>query len=102
MARVPMVTRTVTSTKATVLAVDITTGATYDKDVEVARTYKDNDKLLKAIKETFETAFEKMVAIKSSEEVETLYGMSEQKFMELAEKLPPRKTTEPKDENAQD
>ena len=102
MARIPMITRTVTSTKATVLAVDITTGATYDKEVEVARTYKDNDKLLKVIKETFETPTEKMVAIKSSEEVETLYGMSEQKFMELAEKLPPRKAPEMKDENAQD
>lgn len=100
MARIPMITRTVTSTIATVLAVDITTGATFDKEVEVARTYKDNDRLLKVIKETFETATKKMVAIKSSEEVETLYGMSEQKFIELAEKLPPRKTTEPKDENA--
>lgn len=102
MARVPMITRTVTSTKATVLAVDITTGATYDKEVEVARTYKDNDKLLKVIKEICETATEKMVAIKSSEEVETLYGMSEQKFMELAEKLPSRKAAQMKDKNAQD
>lgn len=102
MARVPMITRTVTSTKATVLAVDITTGATFDKEVEVARTYKDNEKLLKVIKSTFETATEKMVAIKSSEEMETLYGMSEQQFIELAEKLPQRNTTQMKDENAQD
>lgn len=101
MARVPMITRTVTSTKATVLAVDITTGKTFDKEVEVARTYKDSDKLLKAIKNSFETATKKIVAIKSSEEVETLYGMSEQQFIEFAEKLPPRKTTERKDENAQ-
>ena len=101
MARIPMITRTVTSTKATVLAVDITTGTTYDKEVEVARTYKDNDKLLKAIKLIFETSTEKMVAIKSTEEVETLYGMSEQMFIEIAEKLPPRNTTEMKDKNAQ-
>lgn len=101
MARTPMITRTVTSTKATVLAVDITTGATYDKEVEVARAYRDNDKLLKVIKETFETATEKMVAIKSSEEVETLYGMPEQKFMELAEKLPPRKAPETEYKNTQ-
>lgn len=94
MARVPMITRTVTSTKATVLVVDIITGATFDEEVEVARTYKDNDKLLKAIKSTFETAKEKIVAIKTTEEVETLYGMSEQKFIELAEKLPPRKAAE--------
>lgn len=91
MARVPMVTRTVTSTKATVLVVDITTGLTFDKEVEVARTYKDSDKLLKVIKSSFETATEKIVAIKSSEEVETLYGISEQMFIEIAEKLPSRK-----------
>lgn len=102
MARVPMVTRTVTSTKATVLVVDITTGSTFDKEVEVVRTYKDSDKLLKAIKSSFETATEKIVAIKSSEEVETLYGISEQMFIEIAEKIPPRKPTEMKDENAQD
>lgn len=102
MARVPMVTRTVTSTKATVLVVDITTGTTFDKEVEVARTYKDSDKLLKSIKSSFESATEKIVAIKSSEEVETLYGISEQMFIEIAEKLPPRKPTEMKDENAQD
>lgn len=97
-----MITRTVTSTKATVLAVDITTGTTYDKEVEVARTYKDNEKLLKSIKSAFETATEKMVAIKASEEVETLYGISEQKFIEFAEKLPPRKTPDMKDKNTQD
>lgn len=102
MARVPMVTRTVTSTKATVLVVDITTGTTFDKEVEVARTYKDSDKLLKVIKSSFETATEKVVAIKSSEEVGTLYGISEQAFIEIAEKLPSRKSTEPKDKNAQD
>lgn len=102
MARVPMVTRTVTSTKATVLVVDITTGTTFDKEVEVARTYKDSDKLLKVIKSSFETATEKIVAIKSSEEMETLYGISEQMFIEIAEKLPPRNTTEMKDKNAQD
>lgn len=102
MARVPMVTRTVSSTKATVLVVDITTGTTFDKEVEVTCTYKDNDKLLKAIKSSFETATEKVVAIKSSKEVETLYGISEQMFIEIAEKLPPRKPTEMKDENAQD
>lgn len=102
MARVPMVTRTVTSTKATVLVVDITTGTTFDKEVEVTRTYKDSDKLLKAIKSSFETATEKIVAIKSSEEMETLYGISEQTFIEIAEKLTPRKSTELKDENAQD
>ena len=102
MARVPMITRTVTSTKATVLVVDITTGGTYELNTEVARTYKDNDKLLKAIKSAYETEVEKIVAIKSTEEVETLYGMSEQKFIMFAEKLPPRKSTEMKDENAQD
>ena len=94
MARVPMVTRTVTSTKVTALTVDITNGGTASQNFEVARTYKDEEKLLKAVKAIGETPTIKVVAIQTSEEVETLYGMPEQKFMELAEKLPPRKTPE--------
>lgn len=102
MARVHMITRTVTSTKVTAMVVDITAGTTYSQEFEVARTYKDEEKLLKAVKAIGETATVKVVAIQTSEEVETLYGMSEQQFIEFAEKLPRRKTAENKDENAQD
>lgn len=100
MARKPMVTRTVTTTKATVLCVDTLAEETVKHVVEVPRTYTDDSKLLKAVKETLDSTLIPVKVI-STETVETLYGMTEQKFIELAEKLPPRTKTET-DENAQD
>lgn len=104
MARTPMVTRTVTTTKATVLCVDINAEATCIKEVEVPRTYTKDDKLLQAIETGLEAEPSiKPVKVISTEIVETLYGMSEQKFIDNAEKLPPRtKTEQTTDENAQD
>ena len=100
MARKPMITRTVTTTKATVLCVNTEAEETVTKVVEVPRTYTDDSKLLKSVKETLDATIIPVKVI-STETVETLYGMTEQQFIELAEKLPPR-TTEYTDENAQD
>jgi hypothetical protein len=100
MARVPMITRTVVTTKATVLCVDTVAEETVTHVVEVPRTYTDDNKLLKAVKETLDATVIPVKVI-STETVETLYGMLEQKFIELAEKLPPRTQTET-GENAQD
>ena len=99
MARKPMVTRTVVTTKATVLCVDIVTEETTTEVVEVPRTYTDHSKLLNAVKETVDATIIPVKVI-STETVETLYGMTEQKFIEQAEKLPPRKAEA--DENTQD
>ena len=100
MARVPMITRTVVTTKATVLCVNTVAEETVVHVVEVPRTYTDDSKLLKAVKETLDSTLIPVKVI-STETVETLYGMTEQNFIELAEKLPPRTKTET-DENAQD
>ena len=100
MARKRMVTRTVTTTKVTVLCVDTVAEETVTQVVEVPRTYTDDSKLLKAVKETMDVTVVPVKVI-STEIVETLYGMTEQQFIELAEKLPPRTKTET-DENAQD
>ena len=89
MARKPMITRTVTITKATVLCVNTVAEETVTQVVEVPRTYTDDSKLLKAVKETFDATIIPVKVI-STETVETLYGMTEQQFIELAEKLPPR------------
>ena len=99
MARKPMVTRTVTTTKATVLCVNTVAEATITEVVEVPRTYTDDSKLLKAVKETLDVTIIPVKVI-STETVETLYGMTEQQFIEQADKLPPRKAEA--DENAQD
>lgn len=92
MARVPMVTRTITSTEVNVMCLDVEKGEPINKDVTVSRTFKDDEKLLKEVKKIIETDTIKAVHIVDKKEVETLYGMSEQEFIEHATVLPPRET----------
>ena len=93
MARVPQVTRTIQTTKVNVLCMDIENETPIKKEVVLPRTFKDDAHVLKEVKK-LDT--DKLIAVRilSTEVEETLYGMSEQKFIELAEKLPPRKATE--------
>lgn len=91
MARKPMVTRTLKATKAIVLCVDTVEQKTYITEVMLPRTYKCDEDALKVARNTIDTENLKAVRIMSREESETLYGMSEAKFMELADILPPRK-----------
>lgn len=99
MARAPMVTRTITTTKANVMCVDIEVGEPFNKEVTVPRTYKDNDSLLKTVKPLIETETVKAVHIVAKTEIETLYGMSEQDFIEHASVLPERTTKPEKKQN---
>lgn len=89
-----MVTRTITTTKAIVMCLDIESGEPCNKSVVVPRTYKDDEALLKKVKEVLETETLKPVHIVSKEEIETLYGMTEQEFIEQAKVMPPRKPSE--------
>ena len=84
MARKPMITRTIKTTVATVLGMDITTAEPENRTVTLARTYPTMDKLLAAAKEAAETDTFKVVHIVHSEIKEQLYGMPEQMFLELA------------------
>lgn len=90
MARVPMVTRTITTTKANVLCLDIQKGEPFNKVVILPRTYKDDKALLKQVSKVIDNEEQKAVHVVDKEEVETLYGMTEQQFIELAQVLPPR------------
>lgn len=94
MARVPQVTRTIVTTKANVMCLDIEKGEPFNMSVTVPRTYKDENALLKAVKGVAETDTVKCVHIVDSEQVETLYGMTEQEFIEHAKVLPPRPAKE--------
>lgn len=89
-----MVTRTITTTKAIVMCLDIVSGEPCNKSVVVPRTYKDDEALLKKVKEVLETETLKPVHIVGKEEIETLYGMTEQEFIECAEVLPPREQSQ--------
>lgn len=91
--RKPQVTRTITSTVATVLCLNVNTAEAFNKTVTVPREHSD-EKLLKIIKKMVDNDEVKVVHIVDKEIVETLYGMSEEKFIEYADVLPPRKTNE--------
>lgn len=98
MARARKVTRTISSTKVVVMCVDTETAKVDNYDVEIAGAFSDEKKLMKAITKEVETATLKPVSIVSKEVVETLYGMDELLFMEMAEVLPPRDKKEDADE----
>ena len=84
MARKPMVTRTIVTTKVNVLCLDIKSAEPFNKVVTLPRTYKDEKKLLKKVEEVVNTDEVKAVHVVGKEEVETLYGMSEQDFINNA------------------
>lgn len=89
MARKPMVTRTIVTTKVNALCLDIKSAEPFNKVVTLPRTYKDEKKLLKKVEEVVNTDDVKAVHIVDKEEVETLYGMTEQDFIINATVLDP-------------
>lgn len=89
MARKPMVTRTLISTQVTVLCLDIQSAEPSNVTFSIARTFKDDDKLMKALKDEHETDDLKLVHIVDKKEVEKLYGMTETDFMKYASELDP-------------
>ena len=92
MARVPMVTRTIVATKVNIMCLDVQAGEPCNKEITVSRTYKDDESLLKKVRPMIETDTLKAVHVVDKEEIETLYGMTEQEFIQHAEVLPPRNT----------
>lgn len=93
MARAPMVTRTISTTNATLMMVDTESAEVFNKDVILPRTYEDEKAILKAAKKVHENEQHKVVAVVSTEVNETLYGMSEAEFIAHAKPLPPRNGT---------
>lgn len=87
MARLPMVTRTITTTKVNVLCLDIEHVESCIKVITIPRTYKDEETILKKVKPLLETESLKVVHVVSTETEEALYGMTEQEFVELAHPL---------------
>jgi hypothetical protein len=89
MARKPMVTRTITTTKVIVLCLDVNSSEPFNKTVTLPRTYKDDKKLLKSVEAVINTDTVKAVHIVDKKEIETLYGMPEQDFINNAKILDP-------------
>ena len=78
------------ATKANVMCLDVQAGEPCNKVVTVPRTYKDDEALMKKVRPLLETDTFKAVHIVDKEEIETLYGMTEQEFIQYAKVLPPR------------
>lgn len=104
MARKPMVTRTIQSTKVVVLCLDTEKCEPYNDVVELSRTYKDDKTLLKKVAEVIDNDTHKAVKIVSSEVIDGVYGMTENDFLKHAKKLDPatRKAFEEDTEDGDD
>jgi predicted transcriptional regulator YheO len=94
MARVSMVTRTMETTKVNVLCLNVETAEPFNKDIVLAGTFKDAKALKKAVEKAVDNDTEKSVHVVYSETVQTLYGMTEDEFIQHARVLPPRATAE--------
>lgn len=90
MARERMVTRTVESAVCEVMCLNTHTAEVKINTYILGGGLTDEKALLKAIKKLYETDEVKCVAITKITQQETLYGMPESKFIELAQVLPPR------------
>ena len=91
MARVRMVTRTVTMTKVTVMCVKVSTATVSTETYEFSGTY-DNATALTAVKAMYETDDFKPSAVLAIESKDVLYGIPETEFIKVAKVLPLRTT----------
>lgn len=89
MARVPMVTRTIQTTRANVMCLDIERGEPFNTEVILPRTYNDEKSMLKQAEKVINNETVKAVHIVDFKVEETRYGMAEQQFIEVAEVIPP-------------
>lgn len=92
MARKPMVTRSFKAVDCNVLFLNIETKETGEASITMYGHFSTEEKLRKAVKKKLETPSIRVVEISSSETYDQLLGMSEEKFIESAEILPPRTT----------
>ena len=92
MARKAMVTRTVQTTIATALCLNTVTAEPFNETVTLSGTFKDKKALIKAVKTLIENDEISVAKIVDVTIEEKLYGMTEQKFIDNAEVLPPRNT----------
>lgn len=90
MARQPQVTRTIQTTKCKVLCIDLVNERPFTQEVVLPRTYKDERSMLKKIKPMLEIADVKVVHVQNFTVESTLYGMTEEEFIEKATILPAR------------
>lgn len=94
MARKKMVTRTITSTRVTATVYNIASDEIQTLEYKLSGELPADDALKAITKEHAEVRPLKVTEVEVQEE---LYGMSEEKFLELAEILPPRAKAQSKE-----
>lgn len=84
------VTRTISTTIATVLCLNTETAEPFNESVEIAGIVKDEKALLKAAKSLLDNETVSAVKVVDVTVNSALYAMDEQDFIKAAEKLPLR------------
>ena len=85
-----MVTRTITTTKATFLCLDVQNAEPNNKTVTLPGTFKSDDVLLKKASEIINDENNKVVHLVDKVIESEIYGMSETDFLKYATVQPPR------------
>lgn len=89
MARVPVITRTITTTKVEMLAVNLDSKSTETVEVTLPRTYKDEQAMLKMANKRNEDPSVKYVAVIGTPIVESKrWGMTEEEFIDKGHEFP--------------
>ena len=82
--REAMVTRTVTFTRCTVMALDTVKGEVQTLTIDYTGNSKDDEKILKELKKNWFVSDIVLVKITAKEDIEQLYGMKESDFIKYA------------------
>ena len=89
-----MITRTIQTTKANVLCLNIVEGEPFNQVVTLPRTYKDEKSLMKQVEIAINTDSVKAVHVVDTYVEETLYGMPEADFIAVAKPLPRKESSD--------
>ena len=92
--KAPQITRTFTTTRATILGLDTINAEPMNKDIDLAGHFESEDKIIKAAKKLIETEDFKVCKLVRCEEITELRGMSVQKFLENSEVIPDKATAD--------
>lgn len=99
MARQPVITRTITTTKVEMLAVNVDSKSTETVEVTLPRTYKDEQAMLKMANKRNENQSLKYVAVTGTPTVESKrWGMTEEEFIDKGHEFPPYKSKDDTDD----
>lgn len=97
MARTPVVSRTITTFKTTVICLDVSQDKPFEKTIYLSGRLK-NTEIKQAAEKKLNSENVKVAYIKAVEAETKLYAMTEQEFIDTATVYPPRPTTKKENE----